>query len=139
MLLDMKADADKPFLYGYTPLALAAEVSASWCIVLFGSDGSSTTLLTGIMQSGHAEVVEMLFEAGARAGKPMPDGYTPLAAAAKVRHQETSSGRDAHSQCFCLVSCREGMPRWSKCCLKQVQVLASPCLMATHPWLRLQR
>ena len=104
MLLDMKANADNPFLYGYTPLALAAEVSASWCIVLSGSDASFTTLLTGVMQSGHAEVVKVLLGAGVSADKPMPDGYTPLAAAAKVRHQETSSCWDASCSLTMLLS-----------------------------------
>ena len=67
---------------------------------------TTTTLLTGVMQGGHAEVVQVLLEQGATPDKPTSDGYTPLALAAEVRHQETSSCWDASRSLTMLLSCR---------------------------------
>ena len=106
MLLEAGASADEPMPDGYTPLAAAAKVRHQGTLSGWDVSCSVTKLLSGVMQRGDAEVVEMLLVAGASADEPMPDGYTPLAAAAKVRHQETSSCWDASRSLTMLLSCR---------------------------------
>ena len=45
---------------------------------------SPTTLLSVAMQSGHADVVEVLLREGATSDEPTPNGRIPLALAAEV-------------------------------------------------------
>lgn len=82
VLLKKGANPDQSTLFGKTPLALAARVSALSCIAMSAVHCSPTMLLTGIMQEGHAEVVQVLLEQGATLDKP--EGNTLLAWAAKV-------------------------------------------------------
>ena len=90
MLLRAGAHVDRSTLYGYTPLALAARVSADasaelgWRQRHVAPDGLPTTPVSDVIQGGHAEVVKVLLEATANVDKPTPHGYTPLALAARV-------------------------------------------------------
>ena len=83
VLLEQGATPDKHTSDGYTPLALAAEVTAMRGIVLFTVDGSLTMAVTRIMQYGKADVVEVLLGKGANFDKPTTKGNTLLAWAAK--------------------------------------------------------
>ena len=112
MLLKARADPDKLTLAGYTPLSLAARVSVArlpafgvntitlHCETLLSNVSTSspsrcpsalsclmaeaTFLLAAVIQVGHAEVVQVLLNAGADPVKPAHEGWTPLALAAKV-------------------------------------------------------
>lgn len=60
ILLGKGANANNTMPDGETPMALAARVSAMQSTVKIAVINSPTTLLAGVMQGGHAEVVKIL-------------------------------------------------------------------------------
>ena len=84
VLLDEGATVDRATLDGFTPLALAARVSASRCIAMSAVHCMTTMLLTGVMQGGHANIVQVLLTNIAKLGNATCIDQEPLAQAAEV-------------------------------------------------------